>query len=297
MTVVIAVFVGLTLSFGIILLYQWRASTKRNLAQTVVAHVGIAPSSSKFLANFERTLHRVVAHSPQSPWGSDRQLVSLVAKSGQDRSLKNIRTSQLATVLAAFAAVTMWSVLRQVTHHSHSTVVVAVLFVAAVPLGGWSVKSSLETAVRNRAEAINAALPGALELLAFSVSAGEPISSGMKRVAQRGDGVLNLAIRQTITRLESGTSMSDSLKSLGRSVDSAQLTRAVHAIDLALERGTPLADVLRAQASDARAAHARDLMILAGKKETAMLLPVVFLILPMIVMVAIYPGLVALKVM
>jgi tight adherence protein C len=66
---------------------------------------------------------------------------------------------------------------------------------------------------------------------------------------------------------------------------------------MALERGTPLAEVLRAQAHDSRAEAGRMLLILAGKKETAMMIPVVFLILPVIVAVALYPGLVALNVL
>lgn len=297
MNVVFASVIALTLSCGLLLLFQWRQATERSLAHAVSVHAGLNGPESKVVKQLEQFLNRLVAGSPQSPWGSDRVLAGLIVKSGQNRSVPQVRTSQLATVLAALAGVTLWSLLRQLTHHSQSPLLVGLLLVAAIPAGGWAVKSSLETSVRKRAELVNAALPGALELLAFSVSAGEPISAGMKRVAQRGDGTLNEAFQQTITRLDSGTTMSESLKALGRGVDSPQLSRAVHAIDLALERGTPLADVLRAQASDARAAHARDLMILAGKKETAMLLPVVFLILPMIVMVAIYPGLVALKVM
>jgi tight adherence protein C len=64
---------------------------------------------------------------------------------------------------------------------------------------------------------------------------------------------------------------------------------------MAIERGTPIADVLRAQAMDARNLEARKLMTLAGKKETLMMIPVVFLILPLIVVVALYPGLTALN--
>ena len=60
---------------------------------------------------------------------------------------------------------------------------------------------------------------------------------------------------------------------------------------MAIERGTPLADVLRAQAQDARDNAKRELMETAGKKEIAMLAPVVFFILPLTVVFAIFPGL------
>ena len=57
-----------------------------------------------------------------------------------------------------------------------------------------------------------------------------------------------------------------------------------------VERGTPLADVLRAQAADARELAAAELMETAGRREIAMLVPVVFLILPVTVVFALFPG-------
>ena len=54
------------------------------------------------------------------------------------------------------------------------------------------------------------------------------------------------------------------------------LSRFVEGIAVAIERGTPLADVLRAQAQDVRDNAKRELMETAGKKEIAMLAPVVF---------------------
>ncbi len=69
------------------------------------------------------------------------------------------------------------------------------------------------------------------------------------------------------------------------------LNRFVDGVAVAIERGTPLADVLRAQAQDARDNAKRELMETAGKKEIAMLAPVVFFILPLTVVFAIFPGL------
>jgi tight adherence protein C len=51
-----------------------------------------------------------------------------------------------------------------------------------------------------------------------------------------------------------------------------------------------MAEVLRAQAADARAAGRRSLMEAAGRKDVAMLIPVVFLILPTVVLIALFPG-------
>jgi tight adherence protein C len=74
-------------------------------------------------------------------------------------------------------------------------------------------------------------------------------------------------------------------------VSVSAVTRFVDGIAVAIERGTPLADVLRAQAADAREVRKRSLMEIGGRKEILMLIPVVFLVLPVTVIFALYPGL------
>jgi tight adherence protein C len=44
---------------------------------------------------------------------------------------------------------------------------------------------------------------------------------------------------------------------------------------VAIERGTPLADMLRAQAADVREAGKRALLETGGRKEVSMMVPVV----------------------
>ena len=72
--------------------------------------------------------------------------------------------------------------------------------------------------------------------------------------------------------------------------DVAAVRRFADAFVVALERGTPLADVLRAQAADARDAARRELTERAARREVLMLLPVVFLVLPITVVFALFPG-------
>ena len=64
---------------------------------------------------------------------------------------------------------------------------------------------------------------------------------------------------------------------------------------VAVERGTPLADVLRAQAQDVRDTAKRELMESAGKKEIGMMVPLVFGVLPLTVVFAVFPGLAAIS--
>lgn len=75
----------------------------------------------------------------------------------------------------------------------------------------------------------------------------------------------------------------------------AALSRFAYGIATAVERGTPLSHVLRAQAQDVRTQRRDALIEEGGKRELAMLVPVVFLILPVTVVFAVFPGLVALR--
>jgi tight adherence protein C len=54
-------------------------------------------------------------------------------------------------------------------------------------------------------------------------------------------------------------------------------------------------EVLRAQAQDSRDDAKRQLLESAGRKEVAMLVPLVFLILPVTVLFAIFPGVMVLQ--
>ncbi len=68
------------------------------------------------------------------------------------------------------------------------------------------------------------------------------------------------------------------------------------AVAVAVERGSPLAEVLRAQAQDVREGGRRALMESGGRKEVLMMVPVVFLILPVTVLFAVFPSAVVLRV-
>ena len=70
----------------------------------------------------------------------------------------------------------------------------------------------------------------------------------------------------------------------------SSIARFAEGLAIAVERGTPLVDVLHAQAADVRESGRRELMEVGGRKEVAMMIPVVFLILPVTVVFAFFPG-------
>jgi tight adherence protein C len=139
-------------------------------------------------------------------------------------------------------------------------------------------------------------LPTVLEFLTLSLSAGEGILEAVKRISRISRGELARELGLAIAEVNTGMPFGDSLTSTAAALELAPFSRFVEQLAVALERGTPLAEVLRAQAQDARDQAKRELLESAGRKEVAMLVPLVFLILPTTIAFAIFPGIMVLRI-
>lgn len=138
--------------------------------------------------------------------------------------------------------------------------------------------------------------PVIAELMALSVTAGESALAALERICRSSDGELSEEFRSVLADARAGVGVVEAMQAFAQRIDLPSLSRFVDGITVAIERGTPLADVLRSQAQDVRDQAKRDLMEVAGKKEIAMMAPVVFLILPLTVVFAVFPGLAAIDI-
>jgi tight adherence protein C len=132
-------------------------------------------------------------------------------------------------------------------------------------------------------------------LLALSVTAGEGTAQALERVARLSRGELSAELDLCLARVRTGTSLADALQGLSHRTASPPITRFVDGLIIAIHRGTPLGEVLRAQAQDARESARQALIEEGGKREIAMMVPVVFLVLPVTVLFAVYPGIALLR--
>lgn len=152
----------------------------------------------------------------------------------------------------------------------------------------------LQFAAKKRQTQLQRELPDVIELLALCVGAGENLHSAIQRLAERCQLVSGEVFGKAVIRLGMGLSLPEVLQAMSRENDAPLLKSLVGALLTALERGTPLAAVLRDQAADSRSLQRAQLLELGGSKEIWMMVPVVFLILPLTVVFALYPGLAAL---
>lgn len=153
----------------------------------------------------------------------------------------------------------------------------------------------LTRAARARVARIQEELPTVLEFLALCLSAGEGILDSLRRVGDSGAGELAGELRGVVVATGTGSPLAESLARLGSRLDIAALSRALDQLVAALDRGAPLAHVLQSQAQDARDDAKRLLIERAGRKEIYMLVPLVFLILPLSVLFAVFPGIFMLR--
>jgi tight adherence protein C len=154
---------------------------------------------------------------------------------------------------------------------------------------------SLTQEVSRREQRMLSEFPTIAEMLALAVGAGEGAVGALERVTRTSKGELSKELGLALAQARAGATLVNALEDLAARTSLPPLARFVDGVAVAVERGTPLADVLRAQAVDVREASKRALLESGGKKEVAMMVPVVFFILPVTMLFALFPGFVSLR--
>jgi tight adherence protein C len=149
---------------------------------------------------------------------------------------------------------------------------------------------NLTKEVKRRLDTIESEFAPVVEMLTLAISAGETPIGAMNRIAERSHGILASEFGRVVREVRDGSSFSTALDAMGVRSESVIVRRFVDALITALTRGAPLVDVLQRHALDARTIQRNSLLSLAGKAEISMMIPVVFLILPVSVLFALWPS-------
>lgn len=211
-------------------------------------------------------------------------------QAGLDWPVERFRIDQLRWAIIGTAAGVGLGVLRLVAGRPLPPLAWLVIVAVGAALGACGAEQHLARRAACRRERIAREVPTVAEMLAFSVSAGIGPGAAVARVARRSDGELGRELRLCCAQVSAGLPLAEAMRRVADRTGVAAVGRLVDAFVVALERGAPLAAVLRAQAADTRAASHRALMESAGRREVLALVPVVFLILPAVVAVAVFPG-------
>lgn len=137
---------------------------------------------------------------------------------------------------------------------------------------------------------INEELVSILQMLSIMVSAGESPMSAIRYVSKRSEGILPSLIKQSFVKYEDGRTLTQTLDFIATATGSSQVRRLTNSIQIAIHRGTPILEVLNNQVLALNKQINFNLMKLSGKSEITLLIPVVFLILPVSISFAIWPS-------
>ncbi len=211
-----------------------------------------------------------------------------------DKTVHEFRIEQVLWGLAGFAAGAAFSLLRALTREV-SPIVGLLMCCLGLVLGVIARDNRLSAQATNRERRIVAEFPTVAELLALAVAAGESPVAALDRVVRRSGGELSADLGRVLAEVRTGTPVGAAFEGLAARTGLPLVARFATGISVAIERGTPLADVLHAQAADVREAGRRNLIETAARKEVLMMAPVVFLVLPVTVLFAFFPGAIGLS--
>ncbi len=216
-------------------------------------------------------------------------------QAGRTTTVEEFRVEQLLWGAGALLAALAVSLVLLARGRADQPVVLLVLCLIAAAVGIVARDRALTGEVARREARMLQEFPTIAEMLALAVAAGEGPIGALERTTRTSRGELSAELARALSDARAGASLVQALQGIAARTSRPALARFDDGISIAVERGTPLADVLRAQALDVREAGKRHLLESGGRKEIAMMVPVVFLVLPVTVVFALFPGIVGLS--
>lgn len=151
-------------------------------------------------------------------------------------------------------------------------------------------KGSSKRSLLEQSKNLEAELPTQIQLLTILVSAGISPAQAIAILSRRSNSISSKALKNVFLDIESGASIVEALDNLKDRFASNTLRRFTTSLILGIERGSSLAPILIAQVRDSRIVSKSEIMRKAGKAEIGLMIPVVFLILPISIIFALFPS-------
>ncbi|MBN9606496.1 MAG: type II secretion system F family protein [Actinomycetales bacterium] len=255
---------------------------------------GVRPEPAGAIGGLLAPLGRGAGRAIASVLGGDATVAARLRQSGRGGDVRRFRARQAAWCGVALAA--GLAVAALAARQGAPAVAVVVIPVVIAALGLLAPEQLLAARARARQRRLAEELPTVLEFLTLALTAGEGVAEAVRRVARVGSGELARELAHVVAESNSGVPLATALTRCAAELELPAFTRTVDQLVGAMERGAPLAEVLRAQAADVRAEAKRDLLEAAGRKEVTMLVPLVFLILPVTIAFALWPAVLVLRV-
>jgi len=155
---------------------------------------------------------------------------------------------------------------------------------------GW-LKELRKKPTRSKSWQLEHELTDLIRALALLTKNGVPIHVALGWLGPRTKGKIGPLVDGLNRELELAAGLEEALSWFASEIGGQLAEELVQKVLVSQSRGTPLADQLEQLAASSRAASAARLMSQAGRSETKMLIPTIFVVLPVTVLFAIYPSL------
>lgn len=132
--------------------------------------------------------------------------------------------------------------------------------------------------------------PLVVELFAILLAGNQSPATALDHISRRTTGEFSIVLRDAVNEIHQGANFSQALDLLSARIQSPMVRRFCDSLMIAVERGSPLIDVVNRQVEEVRNEQRSRLLESAGKAEIALMIPVVFLILPISVLFALWPS-------
>ncbi len=132
--------------------------------------------------------------------------------------------------------------------------------------------------------------PMIVELFAILLAGNQSPATALDHISQRTEGEFATVLREAVLEIRQGANFAQALDLLSARIQSPMVRRFCDSLMIAVERGSPLIDVVNRQVEEVRNEQRSRLLAAAGKAEIALMIPVVFLILPISVLFALWPS-------
>jgi tight adherence protein C len=214
-----------------------------------------------------------------------RQVMRFMARFGVPAR----RAANAFLMLRLFGAVVLAIVAFGVASLLSLPVVGEAVIVACIASGGWFGPMALvHSALKQRAAAVAAGLPEALELLVVCVEAGLALEEAIDRVVvelRHSQPALAEELSLTAADLKILSSRDDALLRLAKRVDLPSVRSVVATLCQTMRFGTPLAQALRVVAADLRGDSLLLLEKRANELPVMLTLPMMLFIMPTIFLI------------
>lgn len=209
---------------------------------------------------------------------------------GSEEDYENFRLAQFSLLSIVTAALTAALIFQLISFGMYF-----ILIVLGTALVVFGLERNLSNRCKRRSMKIESELPSLIEMLTLAAGAGESPISSLKRISMRAHGHLAKEISQVVKSVEAGVAFTIALDSMSHRLASTSVRRFVDSLIISLSRGTPLVETLSHTVQESRNHERVRLLTAAGKAEINMMIPVVFLILPVSILFALFPSLTALN--